>query len=78
MLHAAFVTANTNRFLFVDRSSVAETALVMSLPSLLWRDFGSLTMPFGSNETHMNYISVPPPADNYQYTAVCGRRKFLK
>ena len=31
---------------------------VLSLPSLLWRDFSSLTLPFGSNETHMNYISV--------------------
>ena len=52
------MTGAVNRFLFVDRVSVAETALVLSLPSLLWRDFGSLTVPYGSNETHMNYISV--------------------
>jgi hypothetical protein len=60
MRHSQFVTDAGNRFLFVDRQSVAEVAVVVSLPSLLWRDFSSLTVPYdaGYNESHMNYYSV--------------------
>ena len=57
--HAGFVAAPGHRWLFVDRRSAADVALVLSLPSMLWRDFSSLTFSLGGyNETHMNYISV--------------------
>ena len=61
MRQAKFVTSASNRWLFVDRRSVAETAIVVSLPSLLWRDFSSLTLDFDTaayDESHMNYYSV--------------------
>ena len=58
--YSQFVTKPANRFLFVDRQSAAEVAVIVSLPSLLWRDFSSLTVPYatGYNESHMNYYSV--------------------
>lgn len=40
--HAQFI--NLYRSFFIDRSSLAEIALVESLPSLCWRDFSSLTV----------------------------------
>ena len=40
--HAQFVTSRLNRHLFVDRTRVADTALVYSIPTLMWRRFSSL------------------------------------
>ena len=40
--HARFVGGDDHRHLFVDRTRMADTALVWSAPTLMWRRFASL------------------------------------
>ena len=72
MRQAKFVTSASNRWLFVDRRSVAETAVVVSLPSLLWRDFSSLTLDCTPGSCAQAYNECAPKAGAHEHQlSVC-------